>query len=241
MKERHEELTPRGALAALDMDQAQYPIQPSVQARLLPLTIPGLRARVAPSLSRRPPGLLVGTPGRPERFLSCRAASVLIRRALRRRPPRTRRLARLCGLAFLLGAHTRRTRHGSRRVLVRTGMEAFVCTRCGLCCIGLDMHDQCRPSDLERWRGLGRNDVLERTGPVDGRHVLWARPGTPLLEEDCPWLSPATNGRPALCRIHSCKPGVCRDYPGSYKHAAMTGCPAFLPSAARRQRGNSQG
>jgi len=228
------DLAPALAMAALTDDQSQYPVQPGVQARLLPLLLPGLRARPAPALPGRPTGLLIRPRGGRERFLSCRAAASLIIRTLRRRPPSVPRLARLCGLTFLLGARARRVRRGARRIRIRTGMEAYACTRCGLCCVGLDMHDQCRPSDLEHWRGKGRQDILERTGPVDGRHVLWARPGTPLLEEDCPWLTPARNGNPASCGIHSCKPAICREYPGSYKHAVMTGCPAFLSPAARR-------
>jgi Fe-S-cluster containining protein len=46
------------------------------------------------------------------------------------------------------------------------------------------------------------------------------------LTEQCPWIFPEPDGR-TTCTIHELKPALCRDFPGSGKHARLTGCPGM--------------
>jgi len=116
---------------------------------------------------------------------------------------------------------------GEPGVYVATGMERFSCQRCGHCCRILSFHAECDPEDLERWRAAGREDILAWVGGGGaGPGMLWVRPGTGLLTEQCPWLFAEPDGR-YTCTIHELKPELCRNYPGSRKHARLTGCPGM--------------
>lgn len=112
-----------------------------------------------------------------------------------------------------------------------TGMAAFTCRRCGRCCRSLDYHDQCTVSDVRRWRLAGRHDLITRARPVyrGGRidhYRIWTSADGKSIRRTCPWLRPAEEGR-LICSIQDHKPEICRQYPGSRKHARMTGCSGF--------------
>ncbi|WP_243545421.1 hypothetical protein [Pseudodesulfovibrio tunisiensis] len=49
-----------------------------------------------------------------------------------------------------------------------------------------------------------------------------------LLAETLPLATPRSKDGRRVCSIHDYKPEICRQYPGSRKHAAMTGCPTAL-------------
>ena len=122
---------------------------------------------------------------------------------------------------------------GAPGIWVHTGMESFHCRQCGQCCRHLDYQDQCTVDDVSVWKRLGRADLAARAVPVqrDGRvshYRIWKRLEGDTQWEDCPWLQPRPDGR-WVCEIHEDKPDICRQYPGSRKHARMTGCIGFEP------------
>jgi Fe-S-cluster containining protein len=117
-------------------------------------------------------------------------------------------------------------------ILLETGMEAFRCQRCGRCCRELDYHGAFTRRDYRRLHNAGRNDILECVAVYprpDGTSAyrIWVRPGTRELEKRCPFLQHESSRNRWLCRIHTLRPDICRQYPLSRKHAAMTGCPGF--------------
>lgn len=83
------------------------------------------------------------------------------------------------------------------------------CRACGICCELYGHALRASASDLARWQGEGRHDLLLRVG-ADRR--LWCDPATGAHLEDCPFLRRSPR-QAALCRIHSTKPELCRDYP----------------------------
>ncbi len=118
---------------------------------------------------------------------------------------------------------------GEPGLFVATDMERFECTRCGMCCRALDFHRECTAGDVRVWREAGRDDILEWVRPeADGTYRIWVRPGSELVAEVCPWLTQEP-GNVWACSIHDLKPGVCKEYPGSRKHAYKTGCPTARP------------
>jgi len=113
-----------------------------------------------------------------------------------------------------------------------TGMEGFSCRQCGHCCRNLDYYDQLTEADCRRWQALGRTDILEKVRRIkqrDGSFVyrMWQRPGCAETGSACPWLYKIPSQNRWECQIHEVRPDICRQYPGSVKHAEMTGCPGF--------------
>lgn len=113
-----------------------------------------------------------------------------------------------------------------------TGMEDFTCHRCGHCCRYLDYHDQLTEEDYSRWQTMGRKDILEKVRLVkqeNGPYVyrIWERKISEESAAPCPWLNKIPTQNRWECRIHDARPSICRQYPGSRKHAEMTGCPGF--------------
>ncbi|WP_243545419.1 YkgJ family cysteine cluster protein [Pseudodesulfovibrio tunisiensis] len=154
--------------------------------------------------------------------------SSTVRKLLKEADPDPEALARICSVVFWCKAHTGTGPEGRLGIWVPTGMRDFVCIQCGRCCSVLDYHRDCTEEDVALWRERGRTDILEWVGrKPDGSYRIWVRPGTDLLAETCPWLTTLEDGR-RVCSIHDCKPEICRQYPGSRKHAAMTGCPTAL-------------
>jgi len=119
---------------------------------------------------------------------------------------------------------------------IETHMEQFQCRQCGQCCLSLDYHRECTEDDFDVWRKLGRTDIMEWVGFEDdgGKNVpkyIWVYPGTNQFTKVCPWLKKIPNENKYICRIHDVKPEICRQYPGTRKHALMTGCPGFNHSS----------
>lgn len=141
-------------------------------------------------------------------------------------------LSRLCGLVFETRACPGRSgTPPADGVWIETGMEAFRCRHCGSCCRILDYHKAITPADYGRWLAHGRTDILERVrvhrhGDDPPTFTVWIEPGGRWVSPVCPWLREEghSGGR---CAIYALRPAVCRHYPGSRKHARMTGCIGF--------------
>lgn len=86
---------------------------------------------------------------------------------------------------------------------------AHGCLQCGRCCESFGGHLHASRADLERWRELGREDLLRRVTAIGW---LWLDPETGEMEERCPFLE-RTGPDTARCAIHDVKPDICRDYP----------------------------
>lgn len=140
-------------------------------------------------------------------------------------------LARICSLVFQtpVVAGPRSVADPTPGIWVHTGMGDFVCRQCGRCCQALDYRDGCTVADYQRWQDRGRTDILAWVGTV--AHAgevtscqIWMVPGTNQFADVCPWLNVSqTTGR-SICSIYDVRPMICRQYPGSRKHARMTGC-----------------
>jgi Fe-S-cluster containining protein len=83
------------------------------------------------------------------------------------------------------------------------------CLQCGRCCDAFGGHLQATRGDLERWRRLGREDLLARVSPAG---FLWIQPETGHIETACPFLRRTGPDR-ATCEINDVKPDTCRDFP----------------------------
>ncbi len=83
------------------------------------------------------------------------------------------------------------------------------CLCCGQCCEAFGGHLQASPSDLERWRQRGREDILRRVSSIGW---LWIDPETGALADRCPYLE-ETGPQTKVCAIYEDRPEICRDYP----------------------------
>jgi Fe-S-cluster containining protein len=142
-------------------------------------------------------------------------------------------LASICGRVFRTRAWPDvDSESGVHGIRVETGMEDFRCRQCGRCCRVLDYHDQVTREDVEQWNKAGRSDILDWVSEstlTDGRRSfrIWTTPGTREIADECPFLARNSAQNRWVCGIHEIKPGICRNYPVSRKHALMTGCPGF--------------
>jgi Fe-S-cluster containining protein len=150
---------------------------------------------------------------------------------LKRSPPSPRRLARIASLVFGVHAEagTETDSATPTGIWIDTDMADFVCIQCGHCCLTLDYREGCTLADYGRWQDLGRNDILDWVGTVrrGGQIVacrIWMVPGTNDYAPACPWLKVSHEDGRYACSIHDVRPTVCRQYPGSRKHARLTGC-----------------
>jgi hypothetical protein len=150
---------------------------------------------------------------------------------LKRLPPEPEHLARICSRVF--GAHATAGPGPEPDALpgiwIDTDMADFVCIQCGRCCRTLNYHDGCSVGDYQRWQALGRTDILDWVGTIrqHGQVTacrIWVTPGTNDFAETCPWLTLSFDQNRYVCAIHDVRPTICRQYPGSRKHARMTGC-----------------
>ena len=124
---------------------------------------------------------------------------------------------------------------GQEGIRIETGMEDFVCRQCGHCCNTLDYHREVTEEDVARWQELGRSDILRWVSVFEGEgnkksYRIWTAPGSTDLAESCPFLKRISSENRSVCLIQDVKPGICRQYPSSRKHAVMTGCPGFKNS-----------
>lgn len=151
---------------------------------------------------------------------------------LKQSPPSLHMLAQICSQVF--GASARAVLQPSTGketggVWIKTDMADFKCIQCGHCCRTLNYSDGCSLEDFRRWRQLGRDDILAWVGTVrrKGRLIacrIWMEPGTNRYAAVCPWLKQVDQSGRTRCTIHEVRPSICRQYPGTRKHARMTGC-----------------
>ncbi len=123
---------------------------------------------------------------------------------------------------------------GRQGLLIETHTENFTCRQCGRCCRTLDYHHDITAADVQRWKALGRDDILRWVDPITAGnrnepagYRIWVVPGTHQLATSCPFLKKEPSADRWICDIHAVKPKICRHYPVSRKHAIMTGCPGF--------------
>jgi len=121
---------------------------------------------------------------------------------------------------------------GTTGVWIETGMESFDCIQCGHCCGNIGYPKEAEDSDVARWQKADREDILRWVGlkrPEGESYVyrIWITPETNQPAPVCPWLEKQPGTHRYRCRIHEVKPEICRQYPGSLKHALMTGCRGF--------------
>jgi Fe-S-cluster containining protein len=223
-------MTRKEALAAIRADFHQYAPQTTLFLELFPLVF-GERAVI--SGTPRDKHLWMAEGGGKMVPISPRDLGLRICQELERTDPPLKVLAAVCRRVFRTtvqpGPSDRSNEPG---LWLHAGMAAFTCRQCGHCCRNLDYYDQLTEADCNRWKALGRTDILQkvrRIKRVDGTFVyrMWQRPGTGQPGNACPWLHKIPAQNRWECKIHDVRPGICRQYPGSRKHAEMTGCPGF--------------
>jgi Fe-S-cluster containining protein len=141
-------------------------------------------------------------------------------------------LALICRQVFGTPTHAvlqSSTGEGTGGIWIKIDMTDFQCIQCGHCCRTLNYRDGCSLDDYRRWQKLGRDDILDWVGTVqkDGDIIacrIWMEPGTNQYAEICPWLQQVDRSGRSLCTIYDVRPTVCRQYPGTRKHARLTGC-----------------
>jgi hypothetical protein len=89
-----------------------------------------------------------------------------------------------------------------------------------------------RRDDIIRWVGL------EIRRDNDRAYRIWIDPDTGRPADVCPWLIRVPGSHLYKCGIHEEKPEICRLYPGSRKHAVMTGCRGFEKAGLRQSKGS---
>ncbi|MGD8366018.1 MAG: YkgJ family cysteine cluster protein [Desulfobacterales bacterium] len=221
-------LAPDEVVSAIREDFDQYPPQPTLFLNLCPLVLgPG---QVVDDAKRRGAWTIAESRGRMQ-LIEYRALGERICRALEQQPPGLERLAVICRMVF----HTRAIPgqvHGAGGIFIDTGMEGFRCVQCGQCCIAIGYPKEAGEADVARWKKAGRDDILKwvglkrRQGSTTA-YRIWIEPGANRPAQRCPWLMRQPGTHRYQCAIHEVKPDICRLYPGSRKHAVMTGCRGF--------------
>ena len=225
------------AISAIRSDFCQYPPQADLFVGLSPLIL-GPHTRIVNE--PRYNGLWISTPGcghtRQRRKIAVVELGRLLIETLAASPPPPDVMAEICRQTFLVPAEPSGNGAASEEgVRLQMDAEGFRCRNCGKCCRALNYRNELSPDDYHRWQELGRADILERVATIarEGRivsYAIWVEPGTRRFLEICPWLmAPDPKSRPGrfICSIHDVKPEICRQYPGTRKHARMTGCPGF--------------
>jgi Fe-S-cluster containining protein len=219
------------ALRAIQNDLEQYPPQPLLLRHLAQLIL-GEKSLISENKHRTGLWIAAGEKGKcrlitydqmPEHLCSVLSNKQLSYDVL----------AKICGCVFQERAYTGVQFSGKEKgIWVETGMEDFKCLQCGQCCRFLDYHKELNHEDYFFWQSLGRADIMKRVGVIKraGEIVayrMWIDPVTNQISEGCPWLIRDSENNRYICRIHDVRPKICRQYPGSRKHARMTGCNAF--------------
>lgn len=224
-------LTRREALRAISIDFEQYAPQIKIWREICPLVL-GSDVRLVEDINAHRLWLAVGRKRRMKPVKEKELGAILIR-ALERSDAPLKDLASICGRVFQTNVNTGHSAdNGKPGIYVETGMEDFVCKKCGKCCRILDYHDQFTKQDYQYMEKLGRKDLLAWVRVISKRswnsiYRIWVPPGRFRVSSTCPWLRPIENNTRWECAIHDVKPEICRQYPGSRKHAMMTGCPGF--------------
>lgn len=232
MKEKHNIfLNNAEVLNAVRMDLEQYRPQPILIRQLAYLI---LHENAVILQDKHGVGLWVAMGGQKNfRLISYDKLPQFLCSLMEDIPPPLEKLAKICGCVFQELAYPGiQAGSGERGVFIETGMELFQCRQCGQCCQLLDYHRELTLEDYQLWQKLGRNDILDRVGVIRRRGEItgfriWIDPVTHHVIKGCPWLVRDSVHNRYVCRIHDVRPGICRQYPGSRKHARMTGCRAF--------------
>jgi len=175
-------------------------------------------------------------PGRRMQFLSFHDLDEYLISVLEKQPPALDVLTAVCQRVFRTAVCPGHDKSGKQDgIWVETGMEAFKCRQCGQCCRTLNYHDGCTIENYRNWAHHGRTDIMKWVNPItqDGEIVscrIWVEPGTHRYAEVCPWLRKIPDKNRYECQIHDVRPQICRQYPGTRKHAEMTGCTGFRMS-----------
>ena len=226
------------AIDAIRTDFNQYPPQKRLFMELCPLIL-GPDIRVADDSRGR--GLWISAPARAGRVARMQSITVsglgmMLADALEKSPPACGVMAEICRRTFEIPAEVTGVRASKPAgILLHMDMEGFRCRQCGACCRALNYRHEISDADYTRWKLMGRFDIMERVAVITRRgravsRAAWVEPGTLRFAEVCPWLVPAgPEGRQKrwICRIHGVKPAICREYPGTKKHARMTSCRGF--------------
>jgi Fe-S-cluster containining protein len=144
-------------------------------------------------------------------------------------------MAQVCSRVFQTRAYAANNPDtGDIGVRIETNMETFSCRQCGNCCRALEYHNELTHADVSAWKTLGREDLLKWVEFIDredavNEYRIWVSPKTRRIVETCPFLKKDHTLNRWQCCIHDVKPGICRQYPTSRKHALMTGCTGFHP------------
>ena len=222
-------LSTEEALAAVGLAFTQYPSQLNLISVIWPLVF-GRESYVMRDSGR---GTIWAKTSKRSKLISASEDSLkrLIVERLKQLPPPPQQLAKICSQVF--GTRTvagiKPIAQAPAGIWIDTDMADFRCIQCGRCCRKLNYRDGCSMDDYQRWQTLGRDDILAWVGTVsrDGRVIacrIWMEPGTNRYADVCPWLKQVDPSGRSMCTIHDVRPTVCRQYPGTRKHARMTGC-----------------
>ena len=228
-------LLPEEVLAAIGEDFDQYGPQPRLLLNLSPLILgPG---RVADDPKRGGAWISIGSRGKMQ-LIDYGQLGTRLLDAMAADPPPLSLLAVVCRMVFQGRARVDRVR-GQDGIWIYTAMETFSCVRCGHCCSQVGYPKEAAAEDVLLWRAAGREDILSWVGmPTGSRedraHRIWIEPHTRRPAAVCPWLIQVRGSHLYRCAIHEEKPEICRLYPGSRKHALMTGCRGFENSMPLR-------
>ncbi len=221
-------LTPSEALEAMRIDFEQYAPQTHLLRGLVP-RVWGPRALVSTGAGADEFWLRTQGAGPLERVTGKALGDRILER-LTARPPPLETLCVICRQVFrqqvVAGSFK-----GKPGLWIDTGMADFTCRRCGHCCRDLVYRDHGTAADYIRIEETCRRDILARMVPVyqEGRLIacrFWIDPSSGLYSQTCPWLEPRRD-EVWTCTIRNLRPDICRQYPGSRKHAEMTGCLGF--------------
>ncbi len=224
-------LTRSEAIRAVCLDLVQYRAQPILFGRLARLVL-GEDRVVSEDKGRGGLWVKSSSKGKPSLALFDDMADYLCEELKKSDPP-LRTLADICSCVFQEKAWVRKGEKGEKDgIVVKTGGENFECRQCGHCCNLLDYRDELTDEDCRLWQELGRTDILERVKVFRNQdeivgYAIWMDPATGLISDRCPWLSKNPEKNRHACLIHDVRPRICRQYPGTRKHARMTGCPGF--------------
>ena len=83
-----------------------------------------------------------------------------------------------------------------------TALTHFDCMKCGACCF--DNKVELEPTDLERFKAAGRDDLLRRVSRQKGKLLL---PLARTKDKPCVHL------KKLKCTIYDVRPHLCRDFP----------------------------
>ena len=226
-------LSHKEVMAAIRADFHQYAPQTLLFLELFPLIF-GERAVIAGT--SRDDRVWMAERGRKMFQISPRDLGIRLCHELEQTSPPLDLLAAVCRRVFRTVVQPGESdRSNEPGIWLVTGMDDFTCRRCGHCCRHLDYYDQLTEADVNRWLASGRTDILKKVRRFKRKnnayaYRMWERTGTGETGSPCPWLHKMPTRNHWECRIHDVRPEICRQYPGSRKHAEMTGCPGFETS-----------